>query len=537
MKFISYLKTFIFCSLVLLLVSCDKDYNQIGADIVGDNHYSLTADKYPVIAYNQNIGAVQTNNLPTNLLGNYINPAFGYTNASFVTQLELATVNPTFNNKFIALSDIDSVYLHIPYFVTQGSTDSNTGDTAYTFNANTIYQNTSPNDKINLSVYRCGFPIGIPGQFNVDGLPKYYNNQELELQNLIYNSESKLNNSDEHWQNDQFEFRKTQIKIFKPTPSTEISTRLVPGLYMDLNKDYFLNKIIHAPTESLFNNTVFKDYFKGLYFKTENAGTNGSLAMLDFSKGKIIIVYKDHISASNTEKEKKRITLNLKGYTANFVTSGFTNPVTPNTTSGDSQLYLKAGANSSMGVINLFGGIKNGDSPELNNIRAKNWKVNNASLTFTIDNTTLGTDAPEPNRLYLYDLTHNKPLLDYYYDSSTSSTDVKLNKSLFGGIIQKDATTSRGTKYKINITNHIRHLISSDTVINVKLGLVITENINTISNAFLRNPFTLNGLLEPTKYTPVMNVVNPLGTVLWGSNVSVEEAKRLKLEIYFTKPD
>ena len=63
---------------------------------------------------------------------------------------------------------------------------------------------------------------------------------------------------------------------------------------------------------------------------------------------------------------------------------------------------------------------------------------------------------------------------------------------------------------------------------NVKLVLVITENIATVSNSKLKNP-----IVSPSsKYVPTSSVMNPLGTVLYGTNASVIEAKRMKLKIY-----
>jgi len=47
-------------------------------------------------------------------------------------------------------------------------------------------------------------------------------------------------------------------------------------------------------------------------------------------------------------------------------------------------------------------------------MRTDKWLVNEANITFYIDKTKLGTSAPEPNRVYLYDLTHNRPLADFY---------------------------------------------------------------------------------------------------------------------------
>ena len=54
------------------LLSCDKDFNTLESDVIGDNHFDL--EKYEaenLIAYTKATGPVQTNNLPLNALGIY----------------------------------------------------------------------------------------------------------------------------------------------------------------------------------------------------------------------------------------------------------------------------------------------------------------------------------------------------------------------------------------------------------------------------------------------------------------------------------
>ena len=109
---------------LLLFISCDKEFNEIGTDIVGDDHFSF--EKYTdasVKSYNQKLGPVASNNLAVNLLGFYYNPPFGTTQANFVTQVEMAVINPKFNNTDPESYDVlptvlDSVVLEIPYFST-----------------------------------------------------------------------------------------------------------------------------------------------------------------------------------------------------------------------------------------------------------------------------------------------------------------------------------------------------------------------------------------------------------------------------------
>ena len=109
--------------ITIIFASCDKDFNEIGTDIVDEGHYGF--ERYTdatIKAYNQKLGPIASNNLPVNPLGFYSNPAFGNTQANFVTQLELSSTSPEFNNTdtelYVDLPVIDSVIMDVPYFKT-----------------------------------------------------------------------------------------------------------------------------------------------------------------------------------------------------------------------------------------------------------------------------------------------------------------------------------------------------------------------------------------------------------------------------------
>jgi hypothetical protein len=65
----------------------------------------------------------------------------------------------------------------------------------------------------------------------------------------------------------------------------------------------------------------------------------------------------------------------------------------------------------------------------------------------------------------------------------------------------------------------------------VKLGVVVTEDINTTAFSEFKDK---NG------FAPKASVMNPLGTILFGNNIPIGDSnydKKLKLEIYYTKPN
>ncbi len=503
----SFFKQILFVTIVILFASCDKDYNEIGADLIGQNNFALKNATFEVVAYNQKIGSIQSNNLPVNALGVYNNSAFGTTTASFVTQVSLATVNPTID---LALSPtIDSVYVEIPYFVDVTKTAAKTAG-GYTYELDSIYEEVSKS-KIKLGIYESRYfmrDLNPVDQFQSS--QKYYTNQKTDFENNI---------GDLLYSNNAFFFDNAQIvKTILDESSIKTNKYSVPAMRLKLDNGFFKTKIIEAKSDKLSTNEAFKEYFRGLYFKVEKSGSDsGSLAMMDFSKGVITISYHEGTSATDATKVEKSIVLNLSGNTVSLQDNPTYNPATSYPDKdGDKQLYLKGGEGS-MAVISLF------DTPgELEILRANKWLINEAKLVFHIDTDAMGF-IPKPQRIYLYDMTNNVPISDYFSDI-TSGTTSKNGKLIFDGILNKTKST-----YTIRITNHIRNLINDATKNNVKLGVVVTEDIN--STAFSES------FIDKTSFVPKASVMNPLGTILHGSKSTVPVDKRLKLEIYYTKPN
>ena len=64
---------------------------------------------------------------------------------------------------------------------------------------------------------------------------------------------------------------------------------------------------------------------------------------------------------------------------------------------------------------------------------------------------------------------------------------------------------------------------------------MLTDDITVFTNQQLKTPFTEG--TTTVKTTPTSNVATPLGVKLYGNTPAVEEKKRLKLEIFYTKPE
>lgn len=532
----AFLKKLIFICSFFMFFSCDKDYNVVGEDLIGDNNFELGKEYYAVKAYNQSTGAIQSDNLPINTLGIYTNAAFGTTTSSFATQVELATVNPTIGANAV----MDSVVLNIPYF----STVTNTSTTGIkTYELDSIYGTSKA--PFRLSIYESGyFMRDLDPATNFKEKQAYYSNQKNDFDALKIGS--RLNDAADVKENDAFYFDPKEIaeKTTDEETKKTTTTRTAPAMRLKLSNSFFTSKILNAPSGKLTTNSALKDYFRGLYFKVEKTASTENMASIDFSKGVIRLYYKEDQSTTangvtTVKRVNKTLDLNLKGNTVNFFDESNTNAAyltaisSPNSTIGDSKLYLKGGVGSNA-VIELFGpdNDNNGVADKLEALRKSGWLINEANLVFNIDTDAM-KNSVEPNRIYVYNLTNKTAVLDYLTDNTTAGTGkAKFDKFIFDGILRKEAVTNgRGLNYKVRITNQIKNLIKNTDSTNVKLGVVVTENIAVATFNKLKTPNSFFSVL------PTSSVFNPLGTVLFGSNPAVPEEKRLRLEIIYTKPN
>ena len=563
----SIYKLLFLVGVIAFFTACDKDFNEIGSDVIGDDHFGLIKnDSQTVLAYNTATGQVETSNQPINSLGYYNNPFFGKTKASVVSQVLLDTVNQTIGTN----PTVTKVELSLPYFSRLISRDATSGDSTYELDSIqgfSIVNDKKVFNKIKLSVYENNYTLrDLDASLNFLDVQRYYSGETSVFD--TYKNPVRLNDDTNLAQNDEFIFSSAEIKTYKTVDGAQVvDTRSAPGMRLKLRNDFFQDKLFGAGAAGkLFNNSVFKDYFRGLYFKVDASSASpnqGSMSLLNFKQGKIIVTYTITVTSSTgvVSTKERKFAISLGGNSVNLLendySTGYTSALASNSNAatGAYNLFPKGGEGS-MSIIKLFGDQDvrgysstgtptvgpNGIPDELDDLRnpsdGKKLLVNEANLTFYIDKDKM-TGAAEPNRIYLYDLNNHRPIIDYYTDYSVSQNS-KNNKFVFGGLIEKDAATSaynkRGIKYKIRLTNHMINLISKDSI-NVRLGLVVTESIGVASNGMLRSAVPV---ANPFNKYPSAAIYNPLGTVLFGNNIPATDpnyAKRLKLEIYYTKPN
>jgi hypothetical protein len=124
--------------LVALQISCYKEFEPVGQELLQDQILSAKNTKYPVFTFQEGVDKVQTNVQPLIQLGSIEHPVFGRSEASLITQLTIAP-NPIFgessqdqeeeeNPTSISIipenETVISVYLEIPFFTNLNDKDN-----------------------------------------------------------------------------------------------------------------------------------------------------------------------------------------------------------------------------------------------------------------------------------------------------------------------------------------------------------------------------------------------------------------------------
>ena len=560
---------------VIVIVSCQNDFATIGTDIIGDDNFQTNSTTYPVTTYTRPIEAMQTNTLNTDLLGYYSDPVFGSYNASVVSQMIPTSYNPTFGENIV----LDSVVLTMPYFIQSSEIDDD-GNTSYVLDS--IYGD-SP---IKLSIFQNNYFLR---NFNPDAefgeSEKYYSNRTNSQGNPINSMdlEGQLLYTD-----DEFLPSSEQIILTDIDEDGEPfeSAKLPPAIriYLDNPNDtYWQDLIFNKEGEAeLSNENNFLNYFRGIYLKAESLGMNGSLMLLNLANtnSNITLFYtedspdedsdgipdfadvdtdNDGSSDNGTDADGDGINdvhdvdqtggedlnfdgiddsfdltisdtfvLNFTGNRVNFFDNNLTVIPEGDPNIGDETLYLKGGEGY-MAVINLFEGDDEGNSMSLEEFKSNNWLINEARLEFYVEQDAV-QNLQEPDRLFIYDIENERPLVDYFLDPTSGNIDEFSRIDHLHPLEREDdETDGAGIRYKIEITEHIKNIFTRDSI-NTKLGLYVTSNVNSIT------PLEFQDEDMVPKVTISGSALSPRGTVLHG-NRSADESKRVTLKIFYTEPD
>ncbi len=519
-------------------IACEEDFVNIESDITGAQNFTTNSKQFPFVAYNRKVNPVQTSNLSDNVLGIYNDPNFGSTAASFVTQITPKNLNPVFGEN----PTIVSVNLYIPYFSTLTDTDAE-GDSTYTLDS--IYGDTTQPFK--LSVYRSSYFLrNLDPESNFEDDQAYYSNAYTDL-NLSNFEEQLLYPADA---NATFTPSPLEIEILntpEPGEEPEVLDRLAPGIYLDLNDasivptDYWKDILFTADgsvNPEITNAANFKNFFRGLILKVEQNDTSidGSMFFLNLSNAATIDIKYEYDGEDDT-RETGTYSFGFTGNKFNTFENLSNFPfIDGDVDNGDDQLFLK-GFEGSMTVLDLF----NGDVTDENNttqdafqyFKDKNgkWLINEANINLYVDHSISAGGTSEPERIMIYDLNNNLPIIDYFLDPTSNSTDPPNSKTIHSPKLERDEN-GKGVKYKIRLTEHLNNILQKDST-NTKLGVYITNNINVFGTSKILNTTEASNLINKI---PRSSVIAPKGTILHGNTPAVPENVRATFEIFYTEP-
>jgi len=537
----------IFIILLIAVFSCEKDFASFDSEVINSDNainFSTNSLEYNLTTKSEMVNPVQTNNLPSFLLGSYNHPQFGRSNSSFVGQMVPSEYNHDFGDNVV----LDSVVLTIPYF-SRGIDTSEEGDITYEIDS--VYGD----EPIKISVYRNNFFFRTFDPFsNFDTSQSYYSNGSLSVEEIIDVAQLE---GELLFEIDDFTPSANQINLTQIDTSgnTYVSQRLAPALRFKLNNpnDNFweTNFFENEGNQVLTNEPNFKEFFRGLFIKIES-NSEGSIMLLNFasSNTKLTIHYtsdntnvgdSDTGSIDDIETNQHEYVMNFSGNLINLFDNE--NPIDVglmDQSIGNENIYLKGGEGI-ISTLDLFSGSITDDSgeeiSEFDHFKQFFYDevsdepiriINEAYIEFFVNQNFSNDDEPE--RIYMYNYEQNTALIDYFLDQSVSSLTINAKINHLEPLVRDSLDDDKGIKYKIRITEHLNNLILRDSS-NAKLALGVISDVASVQNYKI-----LNDSETEDKRLASGVILSPKGTILHG-NLSPEVDKRPKIKIYYTEPE
>jgi hypothetical protein len=504
-KVVNALKYLGLCSIVFFtIISCEKEIENIGVNLVNNNNFSTNKDTSEVITSNKNILKVPSSGVSQYLLGVYSDNEFGMLNASIVSQLNIPATGEAYT--YGTNYGIDSVLMVIPY---QATKEDNLTDGRPKFSIDSVFGNADV--AFQLGVYELTTFLNILDPNDPSKAAIYYSDKEFQKGDTpFYLGNFKVNPND----------TVSYIKRYMPDGITsyDIDTvkqaDLSPSIRIPLDESaiqqLFVDNAAGSEFQTLDN---FQHYFNGFYIEATELTTNKShLVSLAMANAKMVIYYsKDEdedaavdLNGNNVNGELGVRTKHSFEFAFGAIKSNVLkrDPTAPHQ-SGEDRLYVQ-GAAGSIATIELFKDVNYTD------LQKNNWLINDASLIFYVDQNAASSIAPE--QLFIFNYDDNEQLTDVMTEGVAA----------VGGLLERDAT-GKPYRYVFKITDYMSKLLSANAPIDLEkktIGLKVYNPSDT-----------------PTAVTDVKireYSWTPKGVVLYGQDPSFGD-KRVKLEISYSK--
>ncbi len=414
-------------SISMLIFSCQRD-TKLGYNILpADDLVNLNiTDTVSLEAHTLTTDSVITSGVNELLLGEYKDPIFGYSKASFAIQF--------FNPQFINFKDTDNV-------------DSVILKLSYNQNDNNTYGDLSKDQTI--EVYKIGLDL--------DNSINYYGNDDPNkyMGELV---------------GDTVGFR----------PSPEDTT-----LHIKLNNS-FGNFFLDADESNYTSGQAFKNFFKGLYIKSESPDDNGAIVKYDINDSLLVSIY-FHKTGDTTKYTYQISANNISNVRFNlfehdYTSANFAGTFDDESLPQDSVAYIQSGGG-------LYTRIK---FPYLEDFRnSEKIIINRAELIINSAPTNISYETDFP--------AINKTLITGYV-SETSSILIPdyITQSAYAGEIYTDGT------YRYDIAAYIQNILDGTTE-NNGINLFPASDGNNFSRTVITTGNNSNPMKLVITYTKVLN--------------------------------
>ncbi|SNR14039.1 DUF4270 family protein [Tenacibaculum jejuense] len=517
----------------ILMMSCEKDFREIGGNVISNNEFSTDKITLEVEITPMDISSVRADNITIGALGEYWfgvynNSDYKSINASFVSQLSVATPNPqtvdrksavdeeTQARKIDSFFQLDRVILKLPYTATNIRTtadniprfrlDSILGDATVKMPLSVVVNETflntlDPNNPTETNSFQSDANYAGTEVLNED-LGFEFSPSPNDTMYVITRSVSDVMG------NVNGTYRDT-IRLNNGNTNSAPNPFLAVPLDTDKMRAMFWDKFSGPEFE---NSVTFNNFFKGI--KVETNATAGSLIPFQLSGNTSSAAVEFYYTITRYEIKEGETALSLKDTLARAYTFPLDRvrnskySMSPIQNTPPSNSFNIQGTAGSMARINILNGS------ELQNLRNRNILINDATLTFNIDASRDTTSVPLQMLLFRQTSEGDQQILD----AITEGPD------LFGGRLQLE--DSKPSSYSFGITDYISDLISGEITENSPLGLRVFNTPTDL--AIDPNTGTIRNLnIETYNW-------NPRGVTILNNSATNGE-KRAKLTISFTE--
>ncbi|WP_189662995.1 DUF4270 family protein [Polaribacter sp. IC073] len=511
------------------VISCEKDFTDIGSGVVSNTKFSTNDTILEVLVSNAGIESIRADGLGLTgapyfgfqgqyLLGAYISDEYENIEASIISQININTTlelvsyeNP---DELTFETSIDTAFLRLPYHATLTSNtnrpiyelDSVIGNQQLPFTLNIYeletYLNTlNPSDPTKTNRFQSDHEYAMKSNpltvsENMDFLP-------TANDTLVY-IKRRNSNGDLH-----------KIDTIRYTSNTSsdlpLPMAIIP-LKKSFVKEVFLDNYGTANFDSQNN---FNNYFRGIVIeakeKTHASGEKGGALVAFNLRSSSIVALNPLIEVYYTNTFFKKNSTEIDTVITNthtFQLGGITNSkYTSNnkTYAVNNEVKLQGAAGSEAKVEILTG-------TQLTDLKNENWLINDAALTFYINQDSDTTNTA--NQLYLYkrgEALNSAPILSHIKDVLSEGF------LTFGGSLQKE--NSKKDHYTFKITDYLSDILGGNTSYNPPLRLKVYNTSDTqITDTIFRN------------YN-----WNPKAVSILNGDKSLNGARRAQLKISYTK--